>query len=114
MMRPMFGIVVVGSAAAFPVAAACGLVDPGLIVSGASASRLIDHIGREIVAHQIGCPTFRSLRRRLDTGSRMGGAVPNDDGPLLRSHGHLELHVHLADSDLRVVRRRGRPKWQIL
>jgi hypothetical protein len=35
----------------------------------------------------------------------MGGAVPQDHGPFLRSHWDLEFHIHLADGNLRVVRR---------
>ena len=93
-----------GSAAGFTISAAAASVNPGIIVAGASASRLIDHIGREVVAHRSGCPAFGSLRRQLDTGSRMGGAVHNDQRPLFRSDWDLELHIHLADSDLRIVR----------
>ena len=37
----------------------------------------------------------------------MRGAVHNDEGPLFRSLGNLELHIHLADGDLRVVRADG-------
>ena len=41
----------------------------------------------------------------------MGGAVHDDEGPLLRQLGNLELHVHLADGDLRGHRRGGGPTW---
>src|SRR5436189_4167639 len=77
-------------------------VDDGLVESRASTSCLIDHVGGDPVAHEIGLPAFAPVWRRLQTRSRMAGSVHHDDGRhvLLFGCRYLELHIHLPDCDL--------------
>src|SRR4029078_5633209 len=62
-----------GGCAGNPSTRSLGLLQPGVIIPGSTATRLIDHIGREVITHRIGCPALRSLRCRLDTCSGMRG-----------------------------------------
>src|SRR2546422_4975164 len=77
-------------------------VDDGLVESRASTSCLIDHVGGDSVAHEIGLPAFASVRRRLEARSRMAGSMHHDHRRhvLLLACRYLELHVHLPDRDL--------------
>ena len=84
-----------------------GLVQHRLIESRTPAARLIDDVGRDALADEVRIPALTTVRRRLERGTGVRGAVHHDHRPARRGplRRNLELHVHLADGDLL---RRGR------
>src|SRR5262245_40570797 len=78
------------------------LMDDGLVESRAPASRLIDHVARHSLTHEIRIPALPSIRRRFETRAGVGRTVHHDHRPTrpVLVGWNLELHVHLADGDL--------------
>ena len=88
-----------------------GFMDDRLVEPRASASRLIDDVGRDAVAHEIRRPALAAIGRGLEACRRVRRPVHHDDRRRVRFlvGRDLELHVHLADRDLIRIERLIRP-----
>src|SRR5262245_6603482 len=80
----------------------CRFMQNRLVESGSATPRLIDDVGRDPIAYEIGCPTFAAIGCGFQARGCVCGSMHHDDSrhSSLFTSRNLELHIHLADGDL--------------